>query len=101
MPIAVKPLGVAMSQQPLSRDNRQTTLGKAHRLAHTHEAIDRSYFGQHMRRVSSLALPWLEPPLFFKNSEHGIQQHLLCSPVNQALAKVGQDGEIKAGISQF
>jgi len=43
---------------------------------------------------------WLPPALFFKDSEHGIQQHLLCSPFKQALAKVGQDGEVKAGISQ-
>ena len=54
-----------------------------------------------MRRVGSLALPLLEPALFFKDSEHGIQHHLLCSPFNQALAKVGQEGKIKAGISQF
>ncbi len=53
-----------------------------------------------MGRVGSLALPLLEPALFFKDSEHGIQQHLLCSPFKQALAKVGQDGEVKAGISQ-
>jgi hypothetical protein len=51
---------------------------------HAHESIDRSHFGQHMGRVGSLALPLLEPALFFKDSEQSIQQHLLCSPFKQA-----------------
>jgi hypothetical protein len=68
MPIAVKPLRVVMGQKPLESSNGQATLRKAHGRASAHEAIDRSHFGQHMGRVSSLALPLLEPALFFKDS---------------------------------
>ena len=101
MPIAVKPLRGAQGQQPPSSDNGDAVECKAHGRACAHESIDRSHFGQHMGRVSSLALPLLEPALFFKCSEHSIQQHLLCSPLKQARAKVGQNGKVKAGIGQF
>jgi hypothetical protein len=57
-----------MGQQPLESSNGETVEGKAHGLADAHEAIDGSYFGQHMGRVSSLALSLLEPTLFFKDS---------------------------------
>jgi hypothetical protein len=66
MSIAVKPLGVTMGQQPLSCDNGYTVECKAHGLAHAHESIDRAHLRQHMSRVGSLALPLLEPTLFFK-----------------------------------
>jgi hypothetical protein len=54
-----------------------------------------------MGRVSSLALPLFEPALFFQDSEHSIQQDLFCSPINEAFAKIGQKGKVKAGIGQL
>lgn len=90
-----------MGKPPLGSCNGEAVEGKAHGLPDAHEAIDGSHFGQHMGRVSSLALSLLEPALFFKDSYHGIQQHLLCSPFKQTLAKVGQNGKVKAGIGQF
>jgi hypothetical protein len=68
VPIAVKPLQVAMGQKPLESSNGEAVEGKAHGLAHAHEAIECSHFGQHMGGVSSLALALLEPALFFKDS---------------------------------
>ena len=41
-----------------------------------------------MRRVAALTLTFLEPAAFFEQSQHGIQQHLFGSPLNQAFAKV-------------
>lgn len=90
-----------MGKPPLSRHNGQTLECKAHRFANADKSIDRAHFCQHMGRVGSLTLPMFEPPLFFKESKHRIQQELLCPSFNQARAKIRQDGKVKAGIGQF
>jgi hypothetical protein len=53
---AVNPFGIALGQQPLSSHDGKAIERKAHGLAHTHEPVNRSHFGQHMGRVRSLAL---------------------------------------------
>ncbi len=69
-----------MGQKPLPSDNGQTIKCKVHGLAHAHESIDCTDFGQYMGRVSSLTLMDLEPALLFEHDQHGIQQHLSCFP---------------------
>lgn len=90
-----------MLKQPVTSDNGQTIERKAHGFAHAHEAIDGSHFGQHMGRVGALTLAFLEPALFFEHGQHGIQQQLFGLPFKQTLAKVRQDGKVKAGIGQL
>src|SRR5215472_18389426 len=101
MAIAVKPLRVTMGQKPVSSDDGQTVECKAHRLPNAQESIDGSHFGQHMCRVGSLALSLFEPAMLFEHRQHGIQQHLFRSSLNQALAKVRQNSKVKARIGQF
>ncbi len=54
-----------------------------------------------MRRVAALTLTFLEPASFFEQSQHGIQQHLFGSPLNEAFAKVREQGKVEPRISQF
>src|SRR5215471_20346674 len=73
MSIAIHPVSIAMGQKPVPCDNSKTVEHKTHGLSDAHQTIDRTHFGQHMRRVGSLTLSLLEPALFFEDSQHRIQ----------------------------
>src|SRR2546421_1214929 len=101
MAIAIQPLLLTMSKQPVTSDNGQTVESKPHGFTHTHESIDGANLGQDVGGISALLLPLLEPAALFEQGQHGIKQHLLRSPLDQTRAKVRQDAKVKAGVDQF
>ena len=64
--IAVHLLGITVDKQPLARDDGETIERKAYGFADADESMNRAHFGQHMSRVGSLTLTFLQLPLLFK-----------------------------------
>src|SRR6266480_5316660 len=101
MSIAVDPSFLALTKKPLSSNNGQTIERKTHRLPNTQQPVNGSNFRQDMRGVGPLLAAFLEPATLFEERQHGIQQHLFGSPLNQAFAKVREQGKVKPWIGQF
>jgi hypothetical protein len=70
-------------------------------LSYTHQPIDRSDFGQHMRRIRPLFATRFEPTAFLEESEHGRQKLFLSMPGDQTCAELTQHRGIKAGVSEL
>jgi hypothetical protein len=99
--IALDPGWVEDLAQPDWSDRRQHVQCLAHRLADTLQPIERANGGQHVGRIGTLFAARDQQATRFEHGEQGVEELLLAGIVQDAVAEVVQQGEIKARIGQL
>src|SRR5713101_5035553 len=99
--VALKPVRADPSYQPLRRQGGQIIQDGAERFSDTFQVGERAHPCQYMGRIGALLAPGFEPAPLRAHLQEPIQKQRLRTLIHQTHAKIGQQGEVKAGIGQF
>jgi hypothetical protein len=70
-------------------------------FAHTFDAIERADVGEYVGRISTLSPPSLPQPAGLESFQQGVEQLLLSLVEQNAVAKVVEQGVVKARVGQL